>query len=72
MTQQEILNLLKEHKKRWFTTKKIAKVLGINKKSASTSLKSLRHTNWLDFKIGHYNKYLYKYKTKQNAKKGNL
>lgn len=66
MGQQEVYDLLKKHKGRWFTSKEIAKLLMASLGSITTSLKKLRDSSAIDFeyrsKIGTTSKNAYVYR----------
>ncbi len=66
MGQQEVYDLLKKHKSRWFTSKEIANMLMASLGSVTTCLKKLRDSSAIDFeyrnKIGTTTKNAYVYR----------
>ena len=66
MGQQEVYDLLKRHRKKWFSTKEIAGKLKISSGSVTNSLKKLRDGRIIDFKlekrITNRNIYVYRFK----------
>ena len=51
MGQQEVYNLLKKYRKKWFSTKEIVDKLKISSGSVTSSLKKLRESNSINFKL---------------------
>jgi DNA-binding transcriptional regulator GbsR (MarR family) len=63
MGQQEVYNFLKEHPKKWFTSKEISQHKGISIGSVTMSLKKLRKSQLVKYKnTGKRNEFLYMYK----------
>ena len=50
MGQQEIYDLLKKNKTRWFTTKDISKQIDVSIGSITSCVKKMRISNFLNFK----------------------
>lgn len=65
MGQQEVYNLLKRHRNKWFSTKEIVNKLRISSGSVANSLKKLREGKIIDFKlekrIANRNVYVYRF-----------
>ena len=51
MGQQEVYNLLKRHRSKWFSTKEITDKLKISAGSVTTSLKKLRKAKIVNFRM---------------------
>jgi len=52
MGQQEVFSFLKKNRNKWFTTKQIIKGLKASAGSVTTSLKKLRDSGQINFKMG--------------------
>ena len=65
MSQEEIMQLLKKHKNKWFTSGEIGKIVGTAESSTTKCLAALRYSDFVYWK---YKKgtnrivYIYKYK----------
>jgi len=60
MGQQEVYEFLEENKGKWFTSKEISKILGISIGSVTMSLKKLRKSGMVKYKVtGKKNTYIY-------------
>jgi Mn-dependent DtxR family transcriptional regulator len=62
MGQQEVYDFLKKHKRKWFTSKEIAKGLSVSIGSVTNNLKKLRKTNSIKHKLVN-NRYKYMFKS---------
>ena len=51
MGQQEVLTFLKENRQKWFVTKQIAEKLKVSVGSVTVSLKILRQSRQIHFKL---------------------
>jgi len=51
MGQQEVYDLLKRHRKKWLSTREVADKLKISSGSVTMSLKKLRKTKLVDYKL---------------------
>ncbi|MGV8168457.1 MAG: HTH domain-containing protein [Candidatus Nanoarchaeia archaeon] len=61
MGQQEVYDFLCKNKSKWFTSKEISEALNVSIGSVTMSLKKLRKTNIIKYKItGKRNTYSYK------------
>jgi DNA-binding transcriptional regulator GbsR (MarR family) len=61
MGQQEVYDFLCKNKNKWFTSKEISEALNVSIGSVTMSLKKLRKTNIIKYKItGKRNTYSYK------------
>jgi DNA-binding transcriptional regulator GbsR (MarR family) len=61
MGQQEVYDFLCKHKSKWFTSKEISEALNVSIGSVTMSLKKLRKTNIIKYKVtGKRNTYSYK------------
>ena len=62
MTQQKVLEFLKQNKDKWFTVKQISKSMGVSTGSIGANIKKLREYKMLLFKEKRFNSYYYKHK----------
>lgn len=63
MGQQEVYDFLKKHPTKWFTSRQISDKIAISLGSVTMSLKKLRKSKLIKFKMpGKRNQYLYAYK----------
>jgi DNA-binding transcriptional regulator GbsR (MarR family) len=61
MGQQEVYDFLCKNKNKWFTSKEISEALSVSIGSVTMSLKKLRKTNIIKYKVtGKRNTYSYK------------
>jgi DNA-binding transcriptional regulator GbsR (MarR family) len=61
MGQQEVYDFLCKNKNKWFTSKEISEALNVSIGSVTMSLKKLRKTNIIKYKVtGKRNTYSYK------------
>jgi DNA-binding transcriptional regulator GbsR (MarR family) len=61
MGQQEVYDFLCKNKSKWFTSKEISEALSVSIGSVTMSLKKLRKTNIIKYKVtGKRNTYSYK------------
>jgi DNA-binding transcriptional regulator GbsR (MarR family) len=61
MGQQEVYDFLCKNKSKWFTSKEISEALNVSIGSVTMSLKKLRKTNIIKYKVtGKRNTYSYK------------
>ena len=52
MGQEEITQILKKNKNKWFSTKELAEMLNVNSGSVTRAAKKLRWAKFIDWKIG--------------------
>lgn len=72
MSQEDILDFLKENPKEWYSSKDIETYLGCKNSRISKSLKQLRKFNLIEFEKESSlsnSKWLYSYKEEKNVKK---
>ncbi|MBN1385352.1 winged helix-turn-helix transcriptional regulator [Candidatus Woesearchaeota archaeon] len=63
MGQQEIYDFLKKHPTKWFTSREISEQIGISLGSVTMSLKKLRKSKLIKFRIsGKRNQFEYSFK----------
>lgn len=62
MGQQDIIDKLKDHPIKWFTSKELSQELGISIGSVTMSLKKLRESRALKFQTSKRNMFKYMYK----------
>lgn len=62
MGQQDVYDLLKKNKKKWFTAREISDKLGVSIGSVTMSLKKLRESNTIKYQITKRNLYKYMFK----------
>ncbi len=65
MGQQEVYNFLKKHREKWYTSKQIAKGLGVSLGSVTNNLKKLRQSKEILYKESPVRKNMYLYKFKE-------
>lgn len=66
MGQQEVLDILREHKSEWFTAKQISKFLEASVNSVSGNLRRLRQSNMVTFCCEGNRLIKYKWKNERN------
>jgi biotin operon repressor len=65
MSAEDILEVLKKHKRKWFTSKQLAEETGLSHQSIINSLRGLRKANRLYYKED--NSGYFKYQHKPNG-----
>lgn len=64
MGQQDVLDLLKKHPKRWFTTKEMVEIIGYSNCSIATNCNRLRKCGFVRWRqVSNTNKCLYRHKS---------
>jgi biotin operon repressor len=64
MSQEKIMALLKENKKKWFSSDALIKTLKITRNVVNRNLRVLRRFNFIEYKQGgyHYHQFFYRWK----------